>query len=191
MEWIGDACKPKLAVECYELGWEIKQGVASQSYHEAAIKLLKRSLSLELTEDDTRRFSGTMAAPPRVNLGLLLRARTEELLAECYQETGRADLAQPLVEKLAKLEIDGMPLEMLRLAGQVQAQTGQRVVEGMVTEREEPEADSPEYWLHHAEYFMGRKEDEQVPRRSRRRWRCAHGNGRRTGSGARRCGCEG
>jgi tetratricopeptide (TPR) repeat protein len=162
VEWIGDACKPKLAVECYELGWEIKQGVASQSYYEAAIKLLKRSLSLELTEEDVRRFSGSMAGPPRVDLGLLLRARTEELLAECYQKTGRADLAKPLVEKLAKLEIDGMSLDMLRLAGQVQAQTGQRVVEGMVVEREEPSADSAEYWLDRAEYFIGRKEEEQV-----------------------------
>jgi tetratricopeptide (TPR) repeat protein len=161
VEWMGEACKPKLAAECYHLAWGLKGEGPSHSY-EAAIKLLKRSLSLELTEEDIRRFSASMAAPPRVDMGLLLRAGTEELLAECYQKTGRADLAQPLVEKLAKLEIDGMPLEMLRLAGQVQAETGQRVVEGMVMEREEPSADSPEYWLDRAEYFMGRKEDEGV-----------------------------
>jgi len=161
VEWIGEACKPKLAVGCYHLAWGLKGEGPSQSY-EGAIKLLKRSLSLELTEEDTQRFSGSMAMPPRVDLGSLLRATTEELLAECYQKTGRADLAQPLVEKLAKLEIDGMPLHMLRLAGQVQAQTGQRVVEGMVVEREEPEADSAEYWLDRAGYFMGRKEGEQV-----------------------------
>jgi tetratricopeptide (TPR) repeat protein len=82
--WVGDICKPKLAVESTTL----RDALLSAGYPQAAVLLLKRSLATPITDQDKK-----LAPGGEPGAELTIRMSTRESLARAYQSLGKKDLA--------------------------------------------------------------------------------------------------
>jgi tetratricopeptide (TPR) repeat protein len=143
-------------VDAYELGGALN-GVGASA---AAAVFLERSLATALTDEDRQRIQG-MSQVFVTRPDEHFRGWTKQELVEVYQALQRPDLAQPLVEDLVKADLagGGPAFYVARLAGTVQAASGERGVETLILAEEAAKPDSPEYWLARGEYFGGRRED--------------------------------
>jgi hypothetical protein len=163
VDWLGDVCQPRLAYECYQLG----DSLIHRSPR-AAASLLERSLALTFTAEDKARIDEDYRHRSAIHIKLIdwekeLRTSTKLSLAQSYKLSGRADKAQPLLEEITAANKDGLPLAGLgQFAGQVQRQSGARVIESRIQKAEANNANSSEYWLTRAEYFAGRQERAQA-----------------------------
>ena len=163
LSWLADALDLRTAAENFHLGDRIL--IYSP---EAAVKLLRKSLGLPFTDADAKlidelinRFR-SMPLSIKINWEKQLRYWTKRSLARAYQQMGQALLAQPLVEELVSIKGDDILLENVhQLAGQVQAESGQRVVETKILVDEAAQRLTAEYWLERARYYDGREEYEQ------------------------------
>jgi tetratricopeptide (TPR) repeat protein len=155
VSWLGDVCEPSGAYENYELGELI--GRTSPG---AAIRFLEKSLSLPITTHDAelvRTGLRVQIPPAKLDEAKQLRFWTKQLLAEAYQITKRAREAQKLVEELVTMKGDDIfSWDVHQLAGAVQAQTGQRVVERKILVDEATKRQTSQYWLERAGYYRGR-----------------------------------
>jgi tetratricopeptide (TPR) repeat protein len=125
-------------------------------------------LAVSFTEQDQKRIDQEirhrMAAfiPPQV-WERDLRLWTKTALAQSYKANGQADKAQPLIEELAAANKDGLPhVSWSQFAGEVQADSGARVIEGRIKEAEAGNENSSDYWHMRAKYYAGRQEDAQA-----------------------------
>ena len=164
--WMGDVCKPKLAIESQWLGQDL-QYLAPH----AAIKLFNRSLATKFTDADAKHIEemkkhmavALVQKPTKKSMERELRLWTKHSLMETYKKTGQADKAQPLLEELTKDYPDGIPyVGLSQMAGQIQAASGKRVIEGRIKKAEKENKDDYKYWLKRAQYYVGRKEDKQA-----------------------------
>lgn len=156
--WLGDVARPKLAVDAYDLGRELAQ----HNEHAAAVKLFDYSQSLPFTPEDAKRQRMSMLMDA-VSHEKLLRFWTKSVLAKSCKVSGDLKRAQALAEELAKFDGQNIPSpDTMQLAGGIQDATGQRVIQGRVTEAEPENKNSVRYWLSRASYFLGRKENEQA-----------------------------
>lgn len=161
--WVGETCRPATAHAAFELGDALLRGCPR-----GAIPLLLRSLELPVTPADREalgqamRMASAMPRPDDFDWTPWLRAWTEQALARAYLETGQARLAQPHVERATALAKDLDGFADYGLAGQVQAASGQRVVEGRLLREEAAREGSVEYWEERARYYGGRGELEQA-----------------------------
>lgn len=157
--WVGDVCKPPVAWESYVLG----QALAARA-PAAAVPVLQRSLDTPFTVDDERPMRRAYArAMTAAEHEKALRTSTRLALVDCYRKTGQPDKAQKLMEQVTAESPDGLPPAGLsQLAGQVQAASGARVIEGRIRAAEPENQNSPAYWLGRAGYYAGRKEDRQA-----------------------------
>ncbi len=155
--WLGDVARPKYAMDAYDLG----RTLANKSHHAEAIKLFDHSLSRPITDYDMKavreRCSAVIHEPEK-----LIRRWTKAELAYSCKEAGQIERAQKLVEELLGPEGTLNHIEMLRFAGQVQTQSGQRVIEKRIIKKEIEKKDSVQYWLGRAQYYIGRKEFEKA-----------------------------
>lgn len=163
LDWVGEVCKPRLAYESYKLGYAL-----IHRSPRAAIALLERSLTIPFTDQDqklidqeTRHRMAAFISPQVWERDLRLWTKTA--LAQSYKANGRADKAQPLIEELAAANKDGLPhISWSQFAGEVQAESGARVIEGRLIEAEAKSENSSEYWHTRARYYTGRQEDAQA-----------------------------
>lgn len=159
ISWISEVCNPSGAYENYELGQ-----LLSQASPGAALKFFEKSLSLPFTPRDAELFTfglRVQVVPLKLNAEKQLRFWTKQLLAEAYQATKRAREAQPLIEELTAMKDDDIPYrDVHQLAGTVQAQTGQRVVERKILVDEATQQKSIKYWMERARYYEGRSDYE-------------------------------
>ena len=161
LDWLGKIAEPAHALDAFELAQ-----MMGDEQIESTIRLLDRCLTLPVTDYDRQWFnrrSGCAAYIPPDKVETTLRRWTKGRLARACFATKKLDRAQKLVEELTGKK-DGTldDLGPLLFAGQVQAATGQRVVEGRIKQAEEPRKDSERYWLARAEYYMGRKENGEA-----------------------------
>ena len=120
--WIGDVARPKLAVQCYELGRDL-----AWLRPKAGVALLERSLALRYTDEDRRimeqrsRHMATIRDQER-SFERTLRDATRHELMHAYKRAGYAKRAQALLEELTKRYPNGIPpAGLAQFAGQVQA----------------------------------------------------------------------
>lgn len=157
--WLADTVKTDLAYEAYELGSAMRDQAPT-----VAVRLLNRSLDLPFTSRDgqlvgERGFRFASIPPVIKNPEKQLRYWTKKLLADIYRENKQAHLAQPLVEDLVAMDTsDIQTADTFRLAGMVQAATGERVVEHKILDAEPANVESPRYWIDRALYYRGRDE---------------------------------
>lgn len=155
--WLAEVVRPRLAVESEEIaGW------FAGAHPKLAASFLERSLAQPFTEEDDRRLRMWLSMPPPGSLEPRFRDGTKAALARAYLQTGEAKKAQPLMEDLAQRYPDGLPPTLSGLAGQVQHDSGARVIEGRIRAKEPERKDDAQYWLSRAEYFAGRKEDAEA-----------------------------
>jgi hypothetical protein len=133
-----------------------------------AIKLLEASLQRPFTRGDgkmfaERAFRTAAIAPTGINAEKQLRYWTMKLLARIHSEAKRPQLAQPYVERLTAMDVSDIQAgDQFALAGAVQAQSGQRVVESRILTNEATQREDPQYWIERASYYGGRNEPELV-----------------------------
>ena len=158
--WLVEAAKPGGMYDAYRIGEAL-----SGPWPGLAATMFERGLAAAFNEADEaamRRLAMMQqrATGPRsredLERSLRWQIRTE--LAEAYQESGQSGKAQPLIESLAAESGEAAPPGLAELAGQVQAATGARVIEGRILEQEEAKSDTPEYWVERGEYYEGRGE---------------------------------
>jgi hypothetical protein len=164
ISWLAQAVPTDLAYDAYQLATFL-----SHREPQIAAKLFEKSLSLPFTEKDEEKFRWHIArsfamAPKIKNLEKQLRFWTKKALANVYSKNNQPQLAQLLVEELTAMDTSDIiqPAEVFGLAGQVQAASGQRVVESKILRDEAQKQDSPQYWVERAQYYRGRKENESV-----------------------------
>jgi tetratricopeptide (TPR) repeat protein len=155
--WLAETCRLERAIHNFALG----QTFRWEKPPEAAIRFYDRSLACPLTDYDRRHFnefSGwAMHVWPDQAEEILREATKEDLAAACL-EAKKLDRAQRLVEELtAKREGERKRPRLFFGAGQVEAASGQRVVEARLIKAEEESKASISYWLNRAEYHKGRK----------------------------------
>lgn len=161
LDWLGRIAKPVHALDAFELAQ-----IMQDDQIESAIRLLDRSLTLPVTDYDRkwfnkRRMCAAYIPPDAVET--TLRKWTKARLAAACFAAKKLDRAQKLVEELTGKKGGALDdLGPLRFAGQVQAATGQRVVEGRIKEAEGSRKNSERYWLARAQYYIGRKETAEA-----------------------------
>jgi tetratricopeptide (TPR) repeat protein len=137
---------------------KIAEKLRRLSAHEQAVFFYKRALARPLTEEEVFRYGSTFQAvrlPAHLRHGFT--AHLHDGLARSLLSLGRAAEAQSHIERAAAIrEEHGLP-QSLGLAGEVQAASGARTIEGRVRAQEKLREDDPRYWLDRADYYRGRK----------------------------------
>jgi hypothetical protein len=159
ISWLADVCTLKGAAENYELARLLSAFPAN------AARLLQKSLTLPFTERDDAEMRNSLGLFSLVQRNLnhekQLRFWTRSRLADAYLALKRPQDAQPLIEELMAMKGDDILAEDVeRLAGSVQRESGQRVVEKGILQNEASLQRTGKYWLERASYYRGRSEDE-------------------------------
>jgi len=159
--WLAESSRLERALHNFALGQMFRLYTP-----EATILFYDRSLACPVTDYDRQHFnefSGWAMYVPPEEAERRLRSAVKAGLAEACFRVKNLDRAQELVEELTSKQ--GGELEDLApflLAGQVQAASGQRAVEGRIKQAEEENKDSILYWLNRAKYYCGRNEMDKA-----------------------------
>ena len=150
--WLAETCRLKRALHNCALGqmfqWESP---------EAAIHFYERSLACPVTDYDRQHFSEfNKTSQPIFQVEKFLRHWAKVDLVRACLKAKKVNRAQKLVEELTDKKDGSDTNAMFFLAGQVEAASGQRLVEGRVKKAEKENTVSIIYWLNRAEYFKGR-----------------------------------
>jgi tetratricopeptide (TPR) repeat protein len=159
LAWLADVSRPKFAADAFDLGRELQ----SDRLWAEAIKLFDHSLTRPIADHD-REWLRHQCQVLIVDTDVepTIRRWTKADLALCCKESGDLKRAQKLVEELVGPNATLADLSSLQLAGQVQAASGQRVVEKKVLDAEAEDKNSVNYWLARASYYTGRKENDKA-----------------------------
>jgi hypothetical protein len=158
--WLADVVQMHSAYEHFEFGQRLQPFSP-----EVAVRLFEKSLKLPFTGVDAKRveeplrFRSAGSNPANWNREQQLRYWTKSSLAKAYQALHRSLEAQPIVEELAAMNTNNIIKQDLnQLSGQVQAGSGQRVIETGILRNEITQANTAAYWLQRASYYRGRAE---------------------------------
>jgi len=158
LAWLGDVLMPTRAIDAYHLGEMLVDRAPA-----VAVRLLELALSMPLPDEDVRAVSRWQRASMPGEARRTLISWFRQALVRAYQKIGRADDAQRIMEQLAAAGGDApMSPHLAQVAGQVQASSGQRVIESRIRKQEAENDKSPRYWLSRASYFSGRGEDREA-----------------------------
>jgi hypothetical protein len=150
-----------LAYENFDLGEALTPGAPA-----AAARLLEKSLRIPISRKDTESVEAHLRVsmvPANLNLEKQLRLWTKQLLAQNYLALKRPELAQPLAEEIVAMKgADVLLQDVHQLAGEVQRESGRRVVEGEILRNEAAQQRTAKYWLERASYFQGRSDEALV-----------------------------
>ena|GEM_PF-1279716 len=160
VSWLADTFVAATAVDTFQLAERLRRDSP-----ETGVKLLHKSLELPFTEQDAKQVDALLnrfrsAGPSiKVNWEKQLRYWTKRSLAETYQRLQQPLAAQPLIEELVAVKGDDILLQDVhQLAGAVQNDSGQRVVETKILGDETARRSTAAYWLERASYYEGRQE---------------------------------
>ncbi|MBU4429148.1 MAG: hypothetical protein KKE37_07325 [Verrucomicrobia bacterium] len=160
--WLADVVRIEHALD----NWGLGRMLADEKEYEGAIRLFDKSLACPVADYDRQNFNRVSMCSMFVHpdgVEPILRQWTRGALAQACFQAGKLDRAQKLVEELTGKK-DGTLADLgpFLFAGQVQAASGQRVVEARIKKAEEEQKGSVRYWLNRANYYIGRKEFEQA-----------------------------
>ncbi|MBI4750654.1 MAG: hypothetical protein HY774_19385 [Acidobacteria bacterium] len=157
LDWMTSVCRPALASDCYELAAQMEGRLSFPIIQKYFLEL---ALTRPFTPADEVWIQKWFSAQlPDINWEHLFWAKVNHGLAEIYLKEGQPEKAQPLMEKVARLKPQGIPLgDFAFSAGTVQRISGARVIEQSILENEEAHQQKPEYWISRASYYLGRQE---------------------------------
>lgn len=158
LSWMTEAIEPNLATEAEHIASRLK----TLSMWMTATTFYKRAIDTPLTDEEVRHLAMICQAfvlPEK--LRAMFAVHTREGIAECLVKIGRSDEAQKWMVEAADIrEKHSLGLNAL-FAGQVQAASGERVIESRLQEEEKKSENDPEYWRKRAQYYRGRREPDQ------------------------------
>lgn len=158
LSWMAETIRPTLATEAERIALSLKRLAGWAT----AIRFYQRAIDTPLTEEESRKL-GTMRATfvPLETLRAMFAAHAREGMADCLLKLGKEDRAQKWMVEAADIrEKHHLGLAAL-FAGQVQAASGQRTIEGRIKEEEEKSKNDLHYWRDRAQYYRGRNEPAQ------------------------------
>jgi len=174
LSWMTETIEPQLATEAEHIASRLK----TLKNWMAATMFYEQAIDTPLTDEEVG-YLGMIcqAFVPPEKLRAMFAAHTREGMAECLVKIGQSHEAQKwMVEAADVREKYGLGLNAL-FAGQVQAASGQRVIEGRLREQEEESENDPEYWRKRAQYYRGRNEPAHISwfgwTAEPRQWRCS------------------
>jgi len=157
--WLGEIVRPRYAMDAFDLA-----GALAEWQHPAeAIRLFDYSLARPITDYDRealqQRCSKLFVEGEHEPT---IRRWTKAGLARSCMKGGELKRAQQLAEELVGPGATFEDLGTIRLAGDVQRASGQRVIEGRIKRAETEKKDSIRYWMGRAQYYIGRQETERA-----------------------------
>lgn len=158
LAWMAEAIKPERATLAHDIASRLKD----LKNWMTAVTFYRQAIETQLTDEEVRHLGMMCAAfvPPE-RLRAMFAAHAREGMAECLLKRGKKDQAQKWMVEAADIrEKHNLGLNAL-FAGQVQAASGQRVIESRIKEEEEKSENDPEYWWRRALYYQGRNEPDQ------------------------------
>ena len=160
LDWLPQRLHPKSAYTSYRIGCELVG-----AYDCVALVYLEQALRLPVTDEDRAQYAAQSIRSPvpvrrKTDLAKLVPAWTKRNLMGIYLRINQPKRAQALLEELAVQYPNGVPDDLLRFAGQVQAAAGANFVRKRVENA--PGKDTVPYWLQRVDYFTGRKEHDEV-----------------------------
>jgi tetratricopeptide (TPR) repeat protein len=158
LSWMAETIRPKLATQAEKIASRLKTLAAWTS----AARFYRQAVDIPLTEEEVQELGMMCSAfVPVETLRAMFAAHTREGMAECLLKSGEEDQAQKWMVEAADIrEKHNLGLNAL-FAGQTQAASGQRTIEGRIRENEEKSKDDPQYWRERAQYYRGRSESVQ------------------------------
>lgn len=158
LTWMAEIVRPKLATQAERIG----SGLKTLEEWTTAMSFYQRAIDTRLTDEEARELA--MMHPafiPVETLRATFAAHAREQMAGCLLTLGRNDEAQKWMIEAADIrEKYNLGLNAL-FAGQVQAASGQRIIEGRIKEKQEKSETDPQYWRERAQYYRGRNEPAQ------------------------------
>ncbi len=161
--WLSAVCRPRLAIEAFLLGEDLKAAGADP------VPLYQHALATRFTPRDDEWYRDYLRRTTSWAGGDSLHLTERQLhdwaltaLMSVYQTRGEHAKAQALLEELTAENKSGLPDPYQAFgAGQIQGSSGARVVElRIIAAESQPENQaSPQYWLQRGLYYSGRKED--------------------------------
>jgi tetratricopeptide (TPR) repeat protein len=158
LSWMAETIKPKLVTQAENIASRLK----TLTKWTTAIKFYRQAVDIPLTEEESRKLGMMYAVHvPVERLRAMFAAHAREGIAECLLKLGRNDQAQMWMVEAADIrEKHNLGLNAL-FAGQVQAASGQRIIEDRIKKKEKKSEDDPQYWRERAQYYRGRNEHAQ------------------------------
>ncbi len=157
LSWLPAAVKPDLTTQAHSIASRLK----TLEQWEPASALFRRAIATPLTQEELWDYGNQfqLAMSPEM-LRAVFAVNTREGLAQCLMKMQKNSEAQKLMVEAADIRNEHKLGMNALLAGQIQAASGARVIEGRIKEREKLSEDDPEYWRKRAEYYRGRREPE-------------------------------
>jgi len=158
LSWMTETVKPQLATEAEAIASRLK----TLGHWTETLTFYRKAIEMPLTDEELHRL-GMMrqVSVPEATLRAEFAARVREGMAECLLKLGRNDEAQKWMVEAADLREQHHLGRNALFAGQVQAASGQRVIEGRIQEEEKESENDPAYWRERANYYRGREETAQ------------------------------
>ena len=160
IKWLAETFEARTAFDYFQLA-----GILRSHSPQVGAKLLLKSLEVPFTDADAKLLSDeinryrSVAISIKINWEKQLRYWTKRSLIETYQQMNQPLAAQPLVEELVAMKVDDiLTNDIHKLAGEVQSDSGQRVVETKILRDEVARRSTSAYWLERARYYNGREE---------------------------------
>ena len=158
--WLAETFEARTAGDYFQLA-----EILRRHSPETSVKLLQKSLELPFTDADAKFVSDeinryrSVGLSIKINWEKQLRYWTKRRLAETYQDLNQSLAAQPFVEELVSMKVDDiLTNDIHELAGVVQSESGQRVVETKILRDEVARRSTAAYWLERGRYYNGREE---------------------------------
>lgn len=155
LSWMAETIRPKLATEARR----IASGLKSLYQWTVATGFYQQAIDIPLTEEESEKLGMTVAIfVPTEKSNAMFAAHAREGMAECLLILGKKEQAQRWMVEAADIrEKHNLGTNAL-FAGQVQAASGQRIIEGRIKEKEKESENDPQYWRDRAQYYRGRNE---------------------------------
>lgn len=164
IDWLADLYQPA----CPSDAFEISRALQGPQFA-LTLRFLEKARDLPFGEADIAYMKKRESQGQRLSLQPVdhekdFRGMVRYEMMTVYQESGQGAEAQKLLEQIAAEYPGGIPTGLMGAAGQIQAASGARVIEGRILDAEKkPEnQNTPEYWKSRGEYYRGRKEYEKA-----------------------------
>lgn len=165
LSWMTEAIHPQFTTEAEQIASRLK----TLNNWMTATTFYRQAIDAPLTDEEISHLAMMHQAfipPEQLRAGFAAHAR--EGMAECLLKMGRKDRAQKWMVEAADIrERHNLGLNAL-FAGQVQAASGQRVIESRIKKEEKKSEHDPGYWRKRAQYYRGRNEPHQEEQALRR-----------------------
>lgn len=155
LDWMAETLKPQRATEAEQ----IASRLVMLEQWAIAIPFYQKAIDTPLTDTEARDLRTRYAAVlPEATMRAGFAVQVREAMARRLLNVGRKAEAQKWMVEATDIRRNNHLSANAVFAGQVQAQSGQRVIEGRIKQEEKLSENDPGHWRERAQYYRGRNE---------------------------------